>query len=164
VAQQSSAKQFGVTESVAPGQLVEEAIHLHSDSLSRHSISLVRRFEEVPDVWVDRHKVMQILVNLVKNAKDSILSAPQPARCISLSVAARDGGRVAIAVQDSGAGIAPENMLRIFQHGFTTKRDGHGFGLHSSVLAAREMAGDLTAASDGPGRGATFTLVLPVAQ
>jgi signal transduction histidine kinase len=65
-------------------------------------------------------------------------------------------------VIDNGEGIAAENLTRIFAHGFTTKKDGHGFGLHSCVLAAREMGGSLLAASDGPGRGAAFTLVLPL--
>ena len=63
---------------------------------------------------------------------------------------------------DNGEGIAAEDLTRIFAHGFTTKKDGHGFGLHSCVLAAREMGGTLTAHSDGPGRGAAFTLALPL--
>jgi two-component system NtrC family sensor kinase len=66
------------------------------------------------------------------------------------------------AVEDNGQGIAPENMTRIFSHGFTTKKSGHGFGLHSAVLAAKEMGGSLTAQSEGSGKGATFTLELPV--
>jgi signal transduction histidine kinase len=161
VAQQSAARRVGMTESVAPEQLVEEAFQLHSDSFTRHRIELVKSFDPAPPVRVDRHKVMQILVNLMKNAKDSILSGDGAVRKITVRVGTQAGRRVAIAVQDSGAGIAPENMLRIFQHGFTTKKDGHGFGLHSCVLAAREMSGDLTVASDGLGCGATFTLVLP---
>jgi len=163
VAQQSSARRVGMTESVAPDQLVEEALLLNSESFARHGIELVKSFAPAPPVRVDRHKVMQILVNLLKNAKDSILSAEGAGRQVTVRVAAEAGRRVAIAVHDSGAGIAPDNMLKIFQHGFTTKRDGHGFGLHSCVLAAREMAGDLTAASGGLGRGATFTLLLPSA-
>ena len=161
VAQQSAARRVGMTESVAADVLVEEALLLNSDSFARHGIELVKTFERTAAVKVDRHKVMQILVNLLKNAKDSILSGDGKARKITVRVGAQSGRRVAIAVQDSGAGIAPDNMLKIFQHGFTTKKDGHGFGLHSCVLAAREMAGDLIANSEGPGRGATFTLVLP---
>ncbi len=68
---------------------------------------------------------------------------------------------VKISVIDNGVGIPPENLERIFAHGFTTKKYGHGFGLHGSVLAAKEMGGTLTAHSDGPGMGATFTLELP---
>jgi signal transduction histidine kinase len=67
-----------------------------------------------------------------------------------------------IRVEDDGEGIAPENLARIFTHGFTTRKNGHGFGLHSCVLAAKEMAGILTAQSEGPGKGAVFTLELPI--
>jgi signal transduction histidine kinase len=71
---------------------------------------------------------------------------------------------VSIIVRDNGIGIPPENLIKIFNHGFTTKRDGHGFGLHSGANAAKEMGGSLTAESNGPGLGATFTLELPVAK
>jgi signal transduction histidine kinase len=72
-------------------------------------------------------------------------------------------GNVAITVRDNGIGIAPENLTRIFGHGFTTKKDGHGFGLHSGALAAKQMNGSLSVHSDGLGKGASFTLELPAA-
>ena len=62
---------------------------------------------------------------------------------------------------DNGIGIPPENLTRIFNHGFTTRKDGHGFGLHSGALAAKEMGGSLTVHSGGTGQGAAFTLELP---
>lgn len=77
---------------------------------------------------------------------------------------AQDDGHVRIAVSDNGVGIPPENLTRIFHHGFTTKRDGHGFGLHSGALAAKELDGTLSVASEGVGKGATFTLELPLEQ
>ena len=70
---------------------------------------------------------------------------------------------VHVSVIDNGVGISPENLPRIFQHGFTTRKDGHGFGLHSGALAAKELGGTLTVHSDGVGKGATFTLTLPCA-
>jgi signal transduction histidine kinase len=70
---------------------------------------------------------------------------------------------VAIIVRDNGVGILPENLTRIFGHGFTTKKDGHGFGLHSGALAAKQMNGALSVQSAGPGKGAAFTLELPIA-
>jgi signal transduction histidine kinase len=69
---------------------------------------------------------------------------------------------VHIVVSDNGVGIAPETLVRVFEHGFTTKKDGHGFGLHGAALTAQELGGTLSAASEGPGRGATFTLDLPL--
>jgi hypothetical protein len=56
----------------------------------------------------------------------------------------------------------PDYMPRLFTHGFTTKAEGHGFGLHSGALAAKELGGTLEAASEGLGHGATFTLTLPL--
>jgi signal transduction histidine kinase len=81
---------------------------------------------------------------------------------MTLRVNVTDQRKLRICVQDQGEGIAAENLTRIFSHGFTTRKDGHGFGLHSCVLAAKEMGGSLTAHSDGPGKGATFALELPI--
>jgi PAS domain S-box-containing protein len=162
VTQQNSAKLFGVTESLTPAQLFEDAVKLTEKSMERHGIALEREFANAPAVKADRHKVLQILVNLLKNAKDALLGAgTDPAR-IAVSVRCIDERHVALVVADNGPGISPENLAKIFQHGFTTKKTGHGFGLHSAVLAAREMGGDLTVASEGPGHGATFTLTLPL--
>ena len=164
VTQQGSAQLFGVMETLSPAQLFEDALRLSAESIERHGIALERNFEEVGTVKADRHKVLQILVNLLKNAKDALQSVQRPDRRVRVRVH-REGPRtIALSVADNGPGIAPENLRRIFQHGFTTKPTGHGFGLHSSVLAAREMGGDLTAASEGPGRGSTFTLTLPFAK
>ena len=101
-----------------------------------------------------------MLVNLVRNAKHACQDSDLADRRLTVRVANGDG-RIRITVIDNGIGIPPENLTRIFNHGFTTRKDGHGFGLHSGALAAKEMGGLLTAHSDGPGRGATFTLQLP---
>jgi PAS domain S-box-containing protein len=164
VTQQSSARLLGANENLAPAQLFEDALKLGAESLQRHGIHLVREFAPVGSVRADRHKVLQILVNLLKNAKDAVMAANLAQPCITVRLAPVDAHCVALVVADNGLGIAPENVTRIFQHGFTTKADGHGFGLHSCVLAAREMQGDLAVASAGPGRGATFTLTLPIAD
>lgn len=164
VTQQNSAQLFGVIESLAPAQLFEDALRLNQESLQRHAITIERLFEPVELVKADRHKVLQILVNLLKNAKDALQSVDPAQRLIRVRVAPAGENLIALSVQDNGPGIAPVNLTRIFQHGFTTKRDGHGFGLHSCVLAAREMDGDLAAASEGLGHGSTFTLTLPIVR
>jgi PAS domain S-box-containing protein len=161
--QQSTARLFGVSEKLAPTQLFEDALKLTADSFDRHGIELVREFTEVSPVRADRHKVLQILVNLLKNSKDALMQAGITAPRIAVRIAAAPGGHIALTVEDNGVGIAPEHLQRIFSHGFTTKKDGHGFGLHSCVLAAREMKGDVIVASEGVGRGAAFTLTLPMA-
>jgi signal transduction histidine kinase len=161
--QQSFARVFGVTEHLGAEGLMEEAVQLNLAAFDRHGIKLVRQFSPVPLVLVDRHKVLQILINLLRNAKHALREVDRPDKQVTLTIAAAGTGRVRMAVTDNGSGIAQENLTKVFQHGFTTKKDGHGFGLHSGALAAKEMNGSLAIHSDGPGKGATFTLELPVA-
>lgn len=164
VTQQGSAQLFGVMENLNPAQLFEDALRLNAESLERHGVVLERVFDPVGLVKADRHKVLQILVNLLKNAKDALQVLKPGERRIRVRVTSAPDGMIALNVEDNGPGIASANLRRIFQHGFTTKQSGHGFGLHSSVLAAREMGGDLVAESAGPGQGATFILTLPAVR
>jgi signal transduction histidine kinase len=162
--QQTYAKVFGVLEPVSPVSLVEDALRMNTAAFERHGVRFIREFEEgVPMAMVDRHKVLQILINLFRNAKHSLDEHAPAEKRLEIQVRRTGPGTVAISVRDNGLGIAPENLTRIFGHGFTTKKDGHGFGLHSGALAARQMNGSLTAHSDGPGHGATFTLEVPAA-
>lgn len=159
--QQSYAKVSGVTETLPVSDLVEDSIRMNEGSLTRHAVKLVREYDEVPQITLEKHKALQILVNLVRNAKHACDSSCRPDKLIIVRVSqVRDSIRVSVI--DNGVGIAEENLTRIFAHGFTTKADGHGFGLHSGALAAREMGGTLTVHSDGPGTGATFVLELPI--
>jgi len=117
----------------------------------------------VPLVRVDKHKVLQVLVNLFRNAKYAMDASGRNDKRLTIAVNMNGSGRVKVIVRDNGIGIAPENLTRIFGHGFTTKKDGHGFGLHSGANAAKEMGGLLYAESDGVGQGAAFILELPIA-
>jgi signal transduction histidine kinase len=159
--QQSYARISGVAETVQVTDLVEDALRLNEGSLARHDVKLVRDFQEVPPMSVEKHKMLQILVNLIQNAKEALAASSAPDKRLTLQVGRADGGQVRIAVIDNGMGIAQENLTRIFAHGFTTRKGRHGFGLHSGSLAAHEMGGSLKAHSDGPGKGATFTLEFP---
>ena len=162
--QQSYAKVSGVFETLPPERLVEDAIAMNTGAFERHGVVVERRFCAVPPVRVDRHKVLQILINLLGNAKYALDEVQRADKRIAVTIhATADGRCVRIEVADNGIGISPENLTRIFAHGFTTRATGHGFGLHSGALAAREIGGALTGASDGPGHGATFTLELPIA-
>ena len=160
--QQSYATVAGVSTTVSVIGLLEDVLRFTESSLQRHGVKLVKEFDEqLPDINIDRHKVLQILINLVRNAKHACEEAQQPDRQLTLR-ATGYGERIAISVTDNGVGIPAENMTRIFSHGFTTRKNGHGFGLHSSALAAKEIGGRLFVHSDGPGKGATFTLELSV--
>jgi PAS domain S-box-containing protein len=158
--QQSYAKLCGVTETIEVVDLVEDSLRLNAGAFVRHGVTLHREFNEVPPITVDKHKVLQILVNLVRNAKYACDESGKSDKLITLRIETAPAG-VRILVIDNGVGIPAENMARLFTHGFTTRVDGHGFGLHSGALAAHELGGSLCVSSDGPGRGAVFTLELP---
>jgi signal transduction histidine kinase len=159
--QQSYATHGGVLESVTVTDLVNDSVRLNAEAFSRHGVTLACEFEAVPAITVDKHRVLQILVNLIRNAKYACEDSGRSDKRVTIRVSPCALG-VCIAVIDNGVGIPSENMTRIFSHGFTTRAGGHGFGLHSAALAAQELKGSLRVASDGPGCGATFTLELPL--
>lgn len=163
--QQSYARTGGTMEPVDLIDLVEDALGINAASLTRHRIKLIKNFEEgIPTVLADRNKVLQILVNLIRNAKHAVDDSDNEQRLLGIAVQRFGEDRVRVTVADTGVGISPENMGKLFSHGFTTRKNGHGFGLHSSEAAAREMGGTLMAHSDGPGRGAIFVLELAVSK
>jgi signal transduction histidine kinase len=159
--QQSYSKLVGVPERLAVKNLVDDALRMNCGSFSRHGVTLKCEFEDVPEIVVEKHKVLQILVNLLRNAKHACDTSNRTDKQVVMRVSNQAGG-VQIKVTDNGIGILPEHMTRIFTHGFTTKKEGHGFGLHSGALTARDLGGALRVDSAGPGRGATFTLDLPL--
>ncbi len=159
--QQSYARRFGVSETVSVAALIDDCLRLTAGALTRQGVVVQCDLDELPAITIDRHKALQILVNLVRNATQACEESPNARKLITVR-ATSHAGRLRIAVSDTGVGIAPETMARLFSHGFTTRVSGHGFGLHSGALTARELGGNLTADSDGLGCGATFTLELPL--
>jgi signal transduction histidine kinase len=150
-----------VVETVKVADLVEDALRMNAGVLARHDVALTRDYAGAPAIRVEKHKVLQVLVNLIRNARHACDESGRKDKQITIKIRQRDQW-VCVAVIDNGVGIPPENRTRIFNHGFTTRKDGHGFGLHSGALAATELGGTLTALSDGIGKGATFTLELPL--
>lgn len=159
--QQTYAKISGVTEKVPVQDIVEDALRINGEGLARHRVRVVRDLRVNPTVVVERHKVLQILVNLISNAKYACDDSGKDEKNVTVRVEQRTG-HVSIAVVDNGVGIRPENLTRIFSHGFTTRKNGHGFGLHSGAIAAKELGGSLMVYSAGIGAGATFTLEIPL--
>jgi len=159
--QQSLARVNGVQERFLLDDAIDDAIQINNAGLQRHGVDISREYCADAEVVTERHKVIQILINLISNAKYAVSATDNVDKWVSISVDRQDE-QLAIVVRDNGVGIAPEHLTKIFSHGFTTKKDGHGFGLHSSVLAAKELGGQLTVASKGLGCGATFSLSLPI--
>jgi len=160
--QQNYAKSSGQLETVPPIQLVEDALLMNANSLARHHVQVIRDFmPNLPEATVRKHMILQILVNLIRNAQKACDSSESPEKCLTVRVCSPKAGRIQIEVQDNGVGIPPENLARIFTYGFTTRQDGHGFGLHSGLRMAEEMGGSLTARSDGAGKGASFIFEFP---
>jgi ligand-binding sensor domain-containing protein/signal transduction histidine kinase len=163
--QQSYSGVSSVIEPVQVKDLLEDALRMNAGSIAHHQISIIREFAEVPSVPLDKHLMLQILINLIGNAKHALNGGSQQPHQIKLKLdiaEIADTPRLRIRIEDNGEGIAPENLTRLFAHGFTTRKNGHGFGLHSCALAVKEMKGSITAFSDGLGRGAAFVVELPI--
>lgn len=160
--QQSYAGASRLIEPLRVADLIDDALRMNSGALARHQVAVVKDYEQVPPVMGDKHRLLLILINLISNAKYAMSNLEDQPRTLTLSAREIEGKTLRIKVSDQGEGIAPENLTRIFAHGFTTRKEGHGFGLHSCALAAVEMDGQLSVHSDGPGLGATFTLDIPL--
>ncbi len=149
-----------LSERVELSELFQDAIHVAKTGRDGGAgeISFVRELA-APSIETDRHKLMQIVTNLLANARDAV--AGRPDATVTIRTSFREADMIVIDVADNGVGIPAATLERLFSHGFTTKPDGHGYGLHGSACAAIELGGKLGAFSDGPGCGATFRLTLP---
>lgn len=160
--QQSYARVSGTTQRTRLSSIIGDVLHMHATAFADLDIRVESDCSWDEECECDRSRVLQILMNLVSNAKHALQERGKGGGVLRITTASTDGGRVRIRVIDNGVGIAPANLARVFGHGFTTKRDGHGFGLHHSANAAAEMGGRLYVESEGLGAGATFVLELPV--
>ncbi|MBT2298711.1 DAHL domain-containing protein [Pseudomonas fluorescens] len=160
--QQSYAGANSLVEPLVVSELLEDALRMNSGALTRHHVTVLKEYGDVPRIMGDKHRLLLILINLISNAKYAMAGVSNHARNMTLKATVINDETLQISVKDEGEGIPAENMTRIFAHGFTTRKEGHGFGLHSCALAAIEMNGHLTAHSEGPGTGATFVLQLPL--
>ncbi|WHS57852.1 DAHL domain-containing protein [Pseudomonas sp. G2-4] len=160
--QQTYAGAARLIEELNVSDLFEDALRMNSGALSRHHVTVIKDYQDIPPIRGDKHRLLLILINLISNAKFAMSHVSGHPREMTLGIRTLDQTTLCLSVQDRGEGIAPDNLARIFNHGFTTRKDGHGFGLHSCALAAVEMNGRLHVHSDGPGHGAQFTLEIPL--
>ena len=161
---QTMAKSAGQAEQISLADVLSHAMGLSFQPGDEKWITIRPDYQQVPTVLVDQHQLLQILVNLLRNAKQAMRQQVQDSHELNLSVKYQDDDEasVVMTIQDSGIGIAPEHLSKMFTRGFTTKTDGNGIGLHSSILAIQNMGGSMQVQSEGVGRGATFTLTFPV--
>jgi signal transduction histidine kinase len=164
LSQQDIAQTGSIREASRIVDLMEQALLMAMPEPEKYRIHVSREYGFVPLVMTDRHQVLQILVNLITNAKDAMIAQSASIHRLSVRVSmAGDGtNAVRLEVADTGCGISAEHLPRLFTQGFTTKQHGHGLGLHSAALSAKNMGGAIQASSAGVGCGATFTLSLPV--
>jgi signal transduction histidine kinase len=164
MAQQDIARAKKVREAVSAEDLMEQALMMALPEPEKYRIEVMREYSNIPRFMTDRHQVLQILVNLITNAKNAMVEYPGTSHRLTVRVgmSADSKESVRFEVTDTGGGINAENLPRLFTQGFTTRKAGHGLGLHSAALAAKNLSGTIQAESEGEGRGATFTLDLPL--
>jgi sensor domain CHASE-containing protein/HAMP domain-containing protein len=163
-AQQNHVERPTAMDIVSTSSELEAALRI-SGAATDGGVQIVREYQGTPRVRAQKHKLLQILVNLLRNARDAVDAGESTNPRIVMRLSTHpDGEFVRIEIQDNGVGIDPDNVVAIFGSGFTTKAGGHGLGLHSSANLAIQMGGRLTAHSEGLGKGSTFVLELPLEE
>lgn len=163
VLQQNFAKATSVIETLSPTELFEHALLINQAVLARNHAQLHKEFiSPAPALQTDRHKVLQILINLISNASYATLPNSEDKRHIRVATSLSLENNMIFTVSDNGCGIAAEHLPRLFSQGFTTRVDGHGFGLHSAALAAKAIGGSIQVDSEGAGKGSCFTVTIPL--
>ncbi|HSF10082.1 MAG TPA: PAS domain S-box protein [Nitrospirales bacterium] len=160
-AQQDLAKPNGMTEQVCVAEVVAEALAVNQKMLEETNVAVIQEFQEVPQLIVDKHQLLQILVDVIRNACQAMESAAQRHLVVRIKLIIGPPDSLCLEVQDTGSGIPPDDITKIFGQGYSTKYGGRGLSLHHGALMAKNMGGALRAQSDGMGQGATFFLDLP---
>lgn len=145
---------------ISLSEIVEDALALQAGSIERHELKIKKDFQPVDEIEAHRSKLVHVLINIIKNAKEAMKEVNQEDKKLEFSTW-QDSEMVYLSIMDNGEGIKEENKTAIFKHGFTTKKEGHGFGLHSSANYMTEMGGKIKVNSDGNGKGTTFILSFP---
>jgi two-component system, NtrC family, sensor kinase len=159
--QQSYAGSYGVREKVKMSDLVEDALKINLQGMSQYGIETIKKYENIPMLYVDKHKALQIIINLISNAKYALIGSGKESKKIYIIIKKQDS-KVSVEIKDNGIGIASEDMSHLFEYGFKKRRGGHGYGLHHSALVANELGGKISVSSDGLGEGASFTMIFPI--
>jgi len=158
--QQSYAGSYGVRDKVKLSALVEDALKISLQEIDQHGFEVIRKYTDIPELYIDRHRVLQIIINLVSNAKYALADGENEKKSLLIKIE-EDNGMAKLVICDTGIGIDQADIAHLFEYGFKKRRDGHGFGLHHSAIVTSELGGKISVISDGAGKGACFTLTLP---
>lgn len=158
--QQSLSKTMEMIQIVSIDELLDEALLITGLNMKKE-ISIEKHYEKVDAVLMDKVKFLQILVNLLANAKESLMESTNQNKHLIVKLSVIKGNTILIEISENGIGILPENINKIFNYGFTTKQSGHGFGLHTSAITANQLGGEILVKSEGFEKGATFSLYIP---
>lgn len=157
---QDLSKIMGTEQLSAIHELLDEALII-TGLESRRDITVKKQYGKMGAILIDIVKIMQVMVNLLRNAKEALMESTTAKKTLIIKTELIDNDMILIEISDNGIGISSQNINKIFNYGFTTKQSGHGFGLHASALSINELGGDIQVKSEGLGKGATFCLTLP---
>ena len=160
-AQQSHAVSSQITSETVLSEIVESTLSLQEDLVEDYKLDVTTDLKATTPVIAQRSKLIHVLVNFIKNAGESMEENHPENKKLTIKTW-EDSYKVYLSVTDNGLGIKGENLDKIFSHTYTTKKKGHGFGLHSSANYMKEMGGKIKVSSEGRGKGTTFTLVFPI--
>ncbi|MCD4774102.1 MAG: HAMP domain-containing histidine kinase, partial [Bacteroidales bacterium] len=161
--QQSYTGVSGLVEKVAISDMMDDVLKMHTEMFQKYKIKITKKYSKTKPILIEKGKLIQVFVNLLKNAKESLETKDEKSRNITIDIS-EDKQHQTIEITDNGEGISKENLTKIFSYGFTTKKDGKGFGLHTSALAMVELKGKLSVKSKGEGKGAKFVVNLPIKE
>lgn len=152
-----------ILEPVSLKDLLEQALTVSQSQIIKHQITIERNYETIPKLVIDKYLCLRILINLIHQAKVSMTQPGDGPHRLSMGLHLHQDQQttVHIRIQDTGCGIPPEQLTKIFSQELSEPFEDQDAGLHESALAAKNMGGSLTASSEGQGKGATYTLSLP---
>ena len=158
--QQANAIGAGLYEPVDPTELFEDTVNVVEADEPLRDIQIHRNYSFTEKFDTNKHTMLQVLLNLVKNSVRALRQSEKQEKVITLEIK-DDNEFIYFSVTDNGIGISKENQAKLFQHGFTTSSDGHGFGLHSCANSIQQMGGSVSCQSSGAGQGAKFMVRVP---
>lgn len=150
-------------EEVDINALINDALQMLKESIENRKIIIKRYLGNIPPAIIEKGKMMQIVINLIKNAYEAMDNENLHLRILSVRTYV-DQGYVVFAVQDTGEGFSAEEKHKLFHFGYTTKKLGSGFGLHSCANYLIANHGKIEAFSGGKGKGATFVVNVPTSR